>query len=656
MGCVSWVAWHTLAGMLAALPGVVLLAAAHVWPLPALLSLGSGSATLAKPPGGQGFFRLHQFAAEGALPPAARRLEQAFARYEPLLFNCSDDPKNAINDHGGLVSGIDVVVADAAAPLALGVSERYHLSIGTCPAEGATCRGRIEADTIYGAMQALRTLSQLVDGCGELGRAPVVISDSPRFAWRGMMIDVARHMIPLRDIEAVVDAIAECKMNVLHVHLTDAQSFPYLSDAVPALAQRGAFSAQRGCASPFNPMPGTKNGTSMSCVYSTAELKSLVGYAADRGVRTLFEVDTPAHSASWCAAMPELCVSCHAARTPTGTFSNGSFQQGCTVTTGASEPLPPECAFGYFSLLDPSKNETWSVLEAIVRELGAISADTASGDAAEAFFHIGGDELHWDCWDVPHINAWMPTVGIKPGDYRGIARYYLRRVQSIVENTGMRSVAWNEVMDQYGDAPYPPATPVPTELLSSTVIHTWYSPEWYDPPTGLPVARSVADIAATHHDVLVSFPWYLAANASTGPTFDSMWFQDVQSNLTCAIANPGSATSAQDGSRAETGIPQQQLNCTCFGRRGDVEHGCYDVSDQPELLKHVLGGEAALWGEAVDGGNFEQAVMMAAGVAAERLWSPRATLDVQDARSRMSAMRTKLRSRGFDAAPLPPVN
>ena len=144
----------------------------------------------------------------------------------------------------------------------------------------------------------------------------------------------------------------------------------------------------------------------------------------------------------------------------------------------------------------------------------------------------------------------------------------------------------------------------------------------------------------------------LAANASAGPSFDSMWFQDVQSNLTCAVAKPSTSTAG----RAGTGTmrsPMVELNCTCFGRHGDVESGCYDVSSQPDL-QHVLGGEAALWSEAVDRDNFEQAVMMAAGVAAERLWSPRTTLDVQDARHRLGALRTKLLSRGYKAAPLPP--
>jgi hypothetical protein len=213
-------------------------------------------------------------------------------------------------------------------------------------------------------------------------------------------------------------------------------------------------------------------------------------------------------------------------------------------------------------------------------------------------------------------------------------------------------------MDQYGDAHYPPATPVPSELHESTVIHTWYSPEWYDPPTGLPVARTVQEIAETGRDVLVSFPWYLSANASSGPSFESMWFQDVVSNKTCTSTAAAAANEKNNTDTKTTGLQksssntmktqqqqQHDLNCTCFGRRGDVEASCYDVSGSPELLERVLGaeiasffwpclaivilktmniwqdklgrhkeswkketvsagGEAALWGEEVDGTDF----------------------------------------------------
>ena len=256
--------------------------------------------------------------------------------------------------------------------------------------------------------------------------------------------------------------------------------------------------------------------------------------------------------------------------------------------------------------------------------------------SGDEFFHLGMDELHWDCWDVPHINAWMATVGIAPGDHKGIARYYLERVQAVLAKHGKRGIVWNEAFDQYGAATYPPATPAPRQLRADTVVHLWFSPTWYDPPTGLPVAKTLEQVVVTGRDALISFPWYLNANASAGPSFESLYLQDVQSNKTC-----------------ETGA-HGELNCTCFGRNGDVEDSCYDVSDQPELLSHVLGGEAALWGEAVNGANVEAATFMAAAVVAERLWSPRTALDVADARRRLGAMRAVMRGRGLAPAGMPP--
>ena len=169
-----------------------LLAAAQVWPLPSDLSLGTSGtpATLVRPAAGRRFFQLLPAGAAAASPgstapmepPAApapvAALGQAFVRYEALLFNCSETQVlhvDGSSDAAGVsVSGIDVAVADAAAPLALGVSERYSLLVGACPLQqtaagaAAACRGRIEADTVYGTLHALRTLVQLVHGCGAL--------------------------------------------------------------------------------------------------------------------------------------------------------------------------------------------------------------------------------------------------------------------------------------------------------------------------------------------------------------------------------------------------------------------------------------------------------------------------------------------------------
>lgn len=139
---------------------------------------------------------------------------------------------------------------------------------------------------------------------------------------------------------------------------------------------------------------------------------------------------------------------------------------------------------------------------------------------------------------------------------------------------------WNEAFDQYGAAQFPPATPAPSELDEGTLVHVWFSPSWYDPPTGLPVSKTVGEVAETGRDVIISFPWYLNVNATAGPSFASMYLQDVQSNKTCTMTTEIAANNAEPS-----------LQCTCYGRRGDVETGCYDVSNTPEVLNHVLGGE-----------------------------------------------------------------
>ena len=105
------------------------------------------------------------------------------------------------------------------------------------------------------------------------------IQDEPRFPWRGVMIDVARHFITIPTLERTLDAMWFYKLNVLHLHLTDDQAFRFHSIAYPALASREA--------------------------YTPDELAGLIAYAADRGIRVVPELDMPGHSTSWLAAHPE---------------------------------------------------------------------------------------------------------------------------------------------------------------------------------------------------------------------------------------------------------------------------------------------------------------------------------------------------------------
>ena len=148
----------------------------------------------------------------------------------------------------------------------------------------------------------------------------------------------------------------------------------------------------------------------------------------------------------------------------------------------------------------------------------------------------------------------------------------------------------------------------------------------------------------------------LNANASAGPSFSALYLQDVQSNKTCSINNrnnsDGSNDSSSSSSTATRELSQAKLNCTCLGRRGDVETGCYEVTGPG--LSRVLGGEAALWGEAVNADNLHAATFMAASVVAERLWSPRETVDVSTARTRLVALQEVMAARGFTESGMPP--
>ena len=142
--------------------------------------------------------------------------------------------------------------------------------------DAAGGRVRVAASTDWGAIAALATLAQLAaDGRVEVAR----IEDSPRYPWRGVMIDTVRHFITLETLRRTLDAMWFYKLNVLHLHLTDDQGFRFGSEAFPELASAEAYSA--------------------------AELRALVAYAADRAIRVIPELDVPGHVASWLAAHPE---------------------------------------------------------------------------------------------------------------------------------------------------------------------------------------------------------------------------------------------------------------------------------------------------------------------------------------------------------------
>ena len=254
-----------------------------LWPLPQTISeIGSSKLTL------KSSFHFTVVGQENQL--ASDRLNRGISRYEQLIAVPQLSRQSANNSISGcniLVSS--VVDTDAEfASLTLGVDESYTLSIGS----SGDCT--ITSATIWGALYAMETFTQLLirdtsTSTVVCGSIPVTISDHSRFTHRGMLIDTSRHYLPMSELKRIVDTFPMSKFNVLHWHAVDAQSFPLNLPSAPQMA-KGAYSP--------------------ALVYTADDLKTMVSYAADRGVRVMFEVDVPGHASSWQYGEPSIMADC----------------------------------------------------------------------------------------------------------------------------------------------------------------------------------------------------------------------------------------------------------------------------------------------------------------------------------------------------------
>ena len=134
-------------------------------------------------------------------------------------------------------------------------------------------RIKIQAPTVFGALYALESLSQLVES--GLFINGTTINDKPRFAFRAVMIDTSRHWYPVTTIKQHLDGMTYSKLNVLHWHIVDAVAFPFQSTSFPSMAVNGAYSSNH--------------------IYTHADVRDVVEYAMARGIRVIPEFDTPGH-------------------------------------------------------------------------------------------------------------------------------------------------------------------------------------------------------------------------------------------------------------------------------------------------------------------------------------------------------------------------
>lgn len=350
-----------------------------LWPMPRNVSLGDVSLVVSSA------LRFE------AVTPCAE-LAAAFARFEATIFSHGDANGTAVAARlrAPLLTTLRVAVANVSIPLDLGVDETYALTV---PADGGAAT--LAAATVWGALLGLQTLSQLVafdfDAGAYWTSSPVAIADGPAFAWRGLMVDPARQFLPPATLRALVDSMTLVKLNTLHIHLLDCDSF---SLQVPSPFERlweGAFSPRER--------------------YTTAELAAFVEFARIRGVRVVFEFDQPGHMGAMCRGVPSIC--------PT-----------------------PACAPAYgYDVLDPSSADTLPAMQAVVSTLAGLSIDSV--------LHLGGDEVAFDCWLAsPAIVKWMKANNISSG--AGIYEYFVRKSNAMALASNKSPMRWEEVWTNFG--------------------------------------------------------------------------------------------------------------------------------------------------------------------------------------------------------------
>ena len=286
----------------------------------------------------------------------------------------------------------------------------------------------LSAPTAYGAMYGLETFLQLLEHDTDGYYIPSVsIQDKPRFRWRGLMIDVGRHFQPVEVIKRNLDGMAAVKLNVFHWHLTEDQGFRIESRRYPELTKLGSDGQY----------------------FTQEQVRDIINYAADRGIRVIPEFDMPGHCTSWVVSHPELA--------------------------SAPGPYQIERQAGIFDpALNPTNEAVYKFLDNFLGEMAALFPDP--------YMHIGGDENNGKQWDANQsIQEFMKKNSIK--DNHALQAYFNQRLYKILKKHGKRMIGWDEILGP--------------EVPKDATIQSWRGPQ------------SLAAAAKMGYDGLLSSGYYI---------------------------------------------------------------------------------------------------------------------------------------------------
>ncbi len=287
-------------------------------------------------------------------------------------------------------------------------AEAYALDIG-----GG--RARISASTGAGFFYGAVTLWELLTADSARGPAalqPMSLQDSPRFAWRGLMLDSARHFQPPAEVEQLIDWMALHKLNLLHWHLTDDQGWRLQVLKYPRLTEVGAWRTPLPGSPDFILDPRTGQPMRYGGFYTQAEVREVAAYAAARHITIVPEIEMPGHALSALLAYPALGV--------------------------GAPPLPEDQSkWGGFSYVYNVDDRTLGAIEDVLTEVMALFPGR--------YIHVGGDEAAKQRWEEsPEVQTRMKALGIS--DTAALQRYFTGRIAAFLAAHGRRLVGWDEIL------------------------------------------------------------------------------------------------------------------------------------------------------------------------------------------------------------------
>ncbi|MDR6786826.1 hexosaminidase [Sphingomonas sp. BE138] len=311
-------------------------------------------------------------------------------------------------EHVKATRGLSLAITDGVARIRF---ERENSSPGAEDYRIIVARDaiRVRAGTPAGFLNGAMTVAQLLTPDAQVGRPvrvpAMTIDDGPRFGWRGLMIDPARHVLPMAELRRIVDQMAAVKLNTLHLHLTDDQGWRFEVKRYPKLTEVGAW---RTPPSIGGPAPATRVGG----FYTQDALRALVAYAAERNVTIVPEIDLPGHATALVSAYPELGI------------------------LGDKPPVGNRWGIEPY-LFNPGP-EGIAFVKAVLDELTDVFPGT--------YVHLGGDEALKDQWQrSAAVQAQIKALGL--ANEEALQSWMIDQFGAYLQTKGRRLIGWDEILE-----------------------------------------------------------------------------------------------------------------------------------------------------------------------------------------------------------------